>query len=295
MKVSIIIVNFNTCNLLRDCLHSVYEYTKGISFEIIIVDNASNDNSVEMIENTFPDVKLIKSIENLGFGKANNLGIDKSDGEFLFFLNSDTTLLNNVLKILSDYLLVNKNAGVVGGNLYSNDGTPTHSFSRLLPGFLTELDQILRLKLTKLLFGENSNFNYTNRPLEVSYITGADMMVRKSIINEVGGFDPDFFLYYEETELTFRIKKKGWGIFSIPAAKIIHHNGASSNNSLKKDKFYFDSSIMYYKKVYSNPIIRLILFVSYVKVILALIKNVIRNKKMRINYWKNQMYLLKNI
>ena len=294
MQVSVIIVSFKTCDLLKDCLNSIYKYTEGISFEIIVIDNNSKDKSIEMIKNNFPDVKLIISTKNLGFGIANNLGIEIANGDLLFFLNSDTKLNNNAIKILNDYLTANNNTGVVGGNLYTAEGRPIHSFSRVFPGFFTELDQIFGLKLTKLLFGRNRDFNHNSGPLEVAYITGADMMVRKSIINEVGGFDADFFLYYEEAELTFRIKKKGWKVVSLPSANIIHHYGASSNNNFIKDKMYFDSSFKYYKKVYSNSLILLIVLVSYIKVMLALIKNMIQNNKIKIIYWKNQLYLLNN-
>ena len=130
MDVSIIIVNYNTQELTLQCLRSVYEKTAGISFEVIVVDNASSDDSVKQVRIEFPQVILIESPENLGFGRANNLGFENSTGDYIFLLNSDTLLINNAIEILWRFLNQNFDIAIVGGQLFEEDGvTITHSYS----------------------------------------------------------------------------------------------------------------------------------------------------------------------
>ena len=245
MDVSIIIVNYNTCKLTLECLKSVYQKTDGLSFEIIVVDNASSDNSVLKIQNAFPEVILIKSTENLGFGKANNLGYKLSKANHILLLNPDTVLINNAIKILSDFLNNMKSISIVGGQLYKADGiTKTHSYSYFFPSIIMELDILFNGLITRIYDHFKIKCNQTY--FEVAYITGADMMLRRSDLNEIGFFDERFFLYYEETELSHRFKLKGKLSAFVSKAKIIHLEGESFPITKYRNKKFLEGRNTYY-------------------------------------------------
>lgn len=219
IDVSIIIVNYNTRQMTSECIDSVIAKTSGIEYEIILVDNASNDGSKEFFSND-ERVLYVYNDDNLGFGRANNKGIEIARGRNILFLNSDTLLRNNAVKILSDYLDNKPRVGVCGGNLFDQFGAPNHSYFRRLPSIP---EYFMGLRYYQFGFGRNWQFNYMNRPINVGHITGADLMVRKNIIDTVGSFNPRFFLYYEETELCYRIMKAGYKIMSNPEAEIMHY------------------------------------------------------------------------
>jgi len=265
MDVSIIIVSYNTKDLLKQCIESIFAKTQGIKFEIIVIDNASSDGSQYMVKEVFPEVILVESQENLGFGRANNLGFDYAKGRNIFLLNSDTILLNNAVKILSDYLDGHLQVGICGGNLYDEKEEPEHSFMRHFPSIFFELNALFADLLFKIRYGKNLEFNYTNNPLKVAYITGADMMLRASILNIAGKFDPDFFIYYEETEFTYRVKKSGFSVYSVPSARIIHLENKSFSDNQNRVKLQLNSRNLYYKKThgwFSRKIIRIIYFLT---------------------------------
>lgn len=286
--VSIIIVNYNTRDLLKACLESVYAMTKDVAFEIIVVDNASIDDSEKMIKEEFEEVIFIQSGDNIGFGKANNLGIKQSKGEFTFLLNSDTLLLNNAIKILSDYLILNPKVGICGANLYDINSRPAMSFSQNMPGLVSDIDYFFGGIVSKLYYSGNTVFNYTDLPLIIDgFISGADMMVRKDVLNKVGLFDPDFFMYYEETELTWRIKRTGSLVVSVAEAKIIHLEGGSENIKEKSLRRSNKSKYIYYEKTNKKHLIRvshvLFQFLAWSRVILFYLK---KNKTKQL-YWSN--------
>jgi GT2 family glycosyltransferase len=248
MDVSIIIVNYNTKALLKQCLISVFEKTQDIHFEVIVVDNASHDGSPQMMQEEFPKVTFIESPENLGFGRANNLGAQYAKGKYLFLLNSDTIVLNNAVKILATFLDNNPKVGICGGNLFDADKNPAISYDMLLPSILQEVNIFFAGILGKLRYGKNIRFNHTQQPKKVGYISGADFMIRHDLFRHLDGFDPDFFMYYEETELTFRVKIVGYAVYSVPHAEIIHLGEQSSGNWERRTKLFLDSRTKYYRK-----------------------------------------------
>lgn len=253
IDVSIIIVNYNTLELTRNTIESIFEKTNGVKYEIILVDNASIDGSVEFFRNNYKDkIIFIRNNENLGFGKANNKGIERSKGKYVFLLNSDTLLINNAIKTLFDYMEENKECGICGANLYTIDLKPTHSYLKTLPNITFEISYYFNYfkKIYKKLLNKRDDFNYSKFPVEVGYITGADMFIRKKILEKIGMFDIDFFMYSEETELTYRVKKEGYKVISVPQAKIIHLEGKSSKVSLKKLSLFLEGKYCYYYKVY---------------------------------------------
>lgn len=227
MDVSIIIVNYKTSKLINDCIRSIFEKTQGITYEIIIVDNATEELADVIDSAEDARVRLIQLPENVGFGRANNAGAKIARGRNLFFLNPDTLLLNNAIKILSDYLDTHPECGACGGNLYDEYMQPTLSFRRMLPGIKWELNELSHLMIDRLLHGKNWRFNFTDHSIEVGYITGADLMMPASVIKKTDGFSPEFFMYYEETDLCYRIKRLGWRVINVPYARIQHLEGGS--------------------------------------------------------------------
>ena len=226
MDVSIIIVNYNTKELTAHCIDSVYEKSEGIDFEIILVDNASSDGSREYFQND-SRITYIYNDENLGFGRANNRGLEVAKGRDILFLNSDTLLVNNAVKILVDYLRENPSVGACGGNLYDEDMQPAISYRRYFPGIREELNNLCFHLPERVFCRKMRVHNCTQQPLKVAYICGADLMIRRAVLEQVGAFSEDFFMYYEETDLCFRIHKAGYDITSVPQACIQHLEGKS--------------------------------------------------------------------
>lgn len=239
-QVSIIIVNYNTKELTKKAIQAIFDKTEGIKYEIIVVDNNSKDGSVEELKKVFQDkIKIIEPKENLGFGRANNLGIKQSNGKYVFLLNSDTELINNAIKIFYDYMEQNEQVGVCGGNLYNINNVPEDSyimnretlFSFFYRRYLELFFNTLSIITKKIRF---CRFNYSNKVKEVGMIVGADMFIRESALEKSGLFDENIFMYGEDTDLNFRIRKSGYSIKSIPQVKIFHYSSKSSSNEVKK-------------------------------------------------------------
>ena len=270
-QVSIILVSYNTRELTKNCLKSIYEQTKGVDFDIFIVDNNSEDGSQQMIKEEFPQVTLIESNENLGFGRANNVAIKQSNAKYVFLLNTDTILLNNSVKILYDFMEKeeNKNIAACGGNLF--DENKNHTFSHGV--FLSPWSKFLKTFGLKYLDKKTLSklkADYTNKNSElkeVEFICGADLMMRKSILDKIGLFDEKFFLYYEETELQHRMKEKGYKIFIVPEAEIMHLESASSKNLVYKKQLFLQSEYYYLtccfaKNIFEKFLIKMIYLTS---------------------------------
>lgn len=250
VDVSIIIVNYNTWQLTVDCIQSICDQTIEVTYEIIVVDNSSSDASVDNIKKHHPFVTLIESKKNLGFGRGNNLAAMQAKGKYLFFLNSDTLLVNDAISVLKNYMDSHSNVGICGGNLYDIHMNPKHSHLRVFPSIFNDYDLATRRLLSRV-FISNMQFNNSGKPLEVAYITGADMMIARELFEQISGFDPDFFLYYEETELTYRVKKMGYKVVNVPASQIIHLEGKSSTVSESKMRIMQQSRLMFFSKCYS--------------------------------------------
>ena len=299
MDVSVIIINYNTCQMTAECIDSVFEKTEGIEFEIILVDNASTDGSREFFEKD-KRITYIYNYENLGFGRANNVGIEIAKGRNILFLNSDTLLINNAITILSNYLDENSRVGACGGNLYTKDLKPNHSFRRIAPSIADEVNTFFAKVPTKIIYGKNEEFNHSRKPLSVKYITGADLMIKKSVINNIGVFDPRFFMYYEETELCHRVRKNGYKIMSVPYAEIIHLDGGSFQNIntsscyTQRNYEYDTSKYIYYHIVYSKIYVQIIFFVDLIKIYTRIILHHIFNDSNK-SLWHKKLYATKKI
>lgn len=271
MDVSIILVSYNTKDLTRDCLKSVYEKTEGLESDIWVVDNASSDGSQQMVKEEFPDVKLIESPENLGFGRANNIAIKQSDAKYCFLLNTDTVLVNNAVKILFDCMEKpeNSDVGACGGQLYNADMTFQHSVGefdtleklrrKALGINFIELrcryKHIFKTQIKKQNEKQKDNPQIFSPTYEPDFIIGADLMLRKSALKQVGLFDERIFMFGEEAELCFRLKKNEFRIMFVPESTIIHFGGVSaakSNNQIEVEKMVLDGTILFFKLCYGE-------------------------------------------
>jgi GT2 family glycosyltransferase len=271
MDFSIIIVNYNTIEQTKNCIDSILKYTVDILYEIILIDNNSSDGSNKYFIN-YPDIKFFQNKENVGFARANNLGANIATGKYILFLNPDTILLNNALKYFYDFFESQdkeKNIGALGCYLLNSDLTLANSyfkFPTILSNFKSELNIILK-KLFKSNFIKNTRINYKGsvRTLEVDYVIGAALMIKREIFIKINGFDNDFFLYFEETDIQKRLKLIGFNNYVITGPKIIHFGGQSSIKDYSYLKYkinYFKSNFIYFRKHHTfieNLIMRILI------------------------------------
>ena len=259
MDISIIIVNYNTKQMTAECIDSIFEKTKNVKFEVILVDNASTDGSKEFFEKDFR-ITYVYLKENLGFGKANNIGYKHASGKYIFLLNSDTLLINDAVNEMYCFMEETNNiVGCCGCVLQDKDGFPGTSYNKKFPTLLWILQENVLYAIPKSsLFWNpykhrNEHIQNEKYPLFVDHISGADLFIRREVIEKCGMFDPDFFMYYEETEMQFRFHKKGYKSIIIDTPKIIHLCGASSSKkfNLKKLNMNLRSRFLYAKKTFS--------------------------------------------
>lgn len=263
MQVSIILVSYNTKDLIRDCLKSVYEKTTDLDFDVYVVDNNSYDGSPEMIEQEFPQVKLVRNSENKGFGAANNIAIRQSDAKYVFCLNTDTILINNAVKLMYDYMENNPQVGACGGNLYHADMSPAYG------GY--DLHNVWNCStifwFSKFIFKKKYEPKEVKKEKEIGFVTGADLFMRKSALDKSGLFDENIFMYSEDVDLCKRISDLGYKITVIPEPKIIHLEGVSRTTLIKSKikalpgKYYYLRKHKMYTTLYTMKISYLILHV----------------------------------
>lgn len=227
MKLSIIVVSWNTRDILADCLCSVYEHPPTVPFELIVVDNASSDGSADMVRQQFPQARLIASEENLGFAQGNNLAVPLCQGEHILLLNPDTVVKPHALQTLVDFLDQHPQAGAVGSMLLNPDETLQPS-CHPAPKLSRELWRLFHLD-TVYPYGRYHMHRWsTSQPREVDVIQGASLLVRKEILDKIGFLDGDYFMFSEEVDLCFRLQKAGWKLYWEPASQVIHLGGQST-------------------------------------------------------------------
>jgi hypothetical protein len=258
--VSIVIVSFNTRDMLRDCLLSVFGAGGSLRIQIIVVDNASIDGSPSMVEQEFPDVVLIRSEVNLGFGRANNLGFQSAHGRYVVLLNSDAFLTADSLERSVTHMDANPQAGIGGARLTGTDGSLQPS-GRMFPTVLNDLIVFsgLAARFPRSRFFGRFDRTWANEDesAEVDWVPGAYSIIRAEALADVGHFDPRFFLYYEEVDLCRRMKQEGYSVWYWPDVKVVHIGGESSRQvpSLEISKsgaqltlWRMRSMLLYYRK-----------------------------------------------
>jgi len=229
--VSIIIVSWNTRDILRKCLASVYAETKDISFEVVIVDNASTDGSPEMVKSEFSKVILVENSENRGFAAANNQGINIARGRYVLLLNSDTIVLDDAISKTVSFADICSEAAVLGCRVLNPDRSlqPTCFMFPSTLNMLLSSSYLYKLFPRSKFFGrERMTWWHRDNVKEVDVVTGCFMIVRREAIEQVGVMDEQFFMYGEETDWCYRFKQAGWKVMFTPCAEIIHLGGQSS-------------------------------------------------------------------
>ncbi len=229
--VSIVFTQWNVREMLRDCLHSVKEKTKGLTYEIIVVDDGSTDGSPEMIRKEFPDVILTVNQTNIGVAKSYNKGVALARGKYVQMLNSDMVLVNNAIKILLDFLESHPDAGACAGKLRNRDMTTQVSFGSF-PGLLQAFSEAFGMShLVPFVHWPQIGIcpaESITAPIEAEYLSGADMLIRREVISTIGFFDERYTSYCEETDFCYRIRHDTrWRLYYVPAAEIVHFGGQS--------------------------------------------------------------------
>lgn len=230
MDLSISIVSWNTRDVLDACLKSVFETTRDIEFEVIVVDNASLDGSAEMVEDKYPEARVIRNTENVGFSRANNRALEISSGRYFMLLNSDTICSDGALTELVRFMGSVPSAGAAGPVLVNPDGSLQPSWARL-PSFFSEAMGIHDRRVSDFdpsLLDVNQISSL--KPFEVGWVGGACLIARRRAVETVGPLDERFFMYCEETEWCYRFHAAGYKVFVVPQARITHLGGASSRN-----------------------------------------------------------------
>lgn len=258
--ISVIIVSFNTRDLLRDCLKSLETEVAGMSYEIIVVDNASKDGSAEMVEREFPHLRLIKSEINLGFAGGNNRGFAVAHGRYIVLLNSDAFLKPNALQKAFEKMEADQNIGLGGAKLIGRDDLPQPSarmFPSILNDFLILSGLSDRFPKSKFFGRPDRTWADPNESAEVDWVPGAFTMIRHEALKKVGYFDEKFFLYYEEVDLCRRFKNAGYSVWYWADVVCIHLGGESSKTvkhlSMSKSGsqltlWRIRSALLYYRK-----------------------------------------------
>jgi len=258
MDLSVIVVNWNTKKLLENCLASIFKFTKGISFEMIIVDNGSTDGSQALVKEKFPQVKLILNKSNLGFTKANNQGMKVAKGQYILLLNSDTYLIENSFKKLLDKTQsIEGNLGALGPLLLNEDKSVQQSvgFFPNLPQvfwWMTFIDDLPGGQLLSPYHVDHDSFYRKDQ--KVDWVTAAAILVPAKVIKRVGPFDEKIFMYGEEIEWCWRIKKAGFKVNFTPSTKIVHIGRGSSQKIPTRAFIGEYKSIIYFYRKYKSPI-----------------------------------------
>lgn len=260
MQVSVIIVNYNVRAFLENSLNSVMKALAGIDGEIIVVDNASDDGSIEMVRQKFPQVKLIVNDNNVGFAAANNAGIRIAKGDYLLLLNPDTILQENTITIMLNFLESNKDVGLAGCKILNPDGTLQLACRRSFPTPWVAFTKIIGLSalFPKIpLFGKyNLEYLAPDKSYEVDAVSGSFMFLQRKVAEEVGGLDEQFFMYGEDLDWCYRIKKAGWKIFYVHKTQVIHYKGESVRRSnIDEVKLFYEAMRLFVKKHFSKGLI----------------------------------------
>ena len=268
MILSVIIVSYNSSSFLELCLHSVAKAISQLEIEseVIVVDNSSSDDSCEVLNNKFSFVKLIQNDENIGFSKANNLGVSKAKGKYICILNPDTVLQENTFDEILKFYKSNIKVGFVGCQMIDGNGMFLKESKRVIPSIFSSFMKVLGI----------SKFYYSALDKDkrgyIDILAGAFMFVEKTIYDSVKGFDEDYFMYGEDIDLSYKALKKGYSNYYLGDVKIIHFKGESTDkNSVYINRFY-NAMYIFYTKHFNKFLFTKILAYSFFKFIIS-IKN----------------------
>jgi GT2 family glycosyltransferase len=264
--VSIILVNYNGIDVIENCLQSLQQFLQAVPHEVIVVDNASQDGSPDLVKQNFPQVHLIRLVENRGFGAGNNIGAKIANGEFLFFLNTDTQLISDVLPTLVMLMKEYPDVGIIGSKLLNSDGSLQLSTAWAV-SIAGEFRTLQQLKYYENLQRRATIMQRFDQPQEVDVVVGAAFLIRRTLFETLGGFDENFFMYFEESDLCQRAQYLGWKILYTPAVSLIHIRGHSTDKIAGRMAIeYRRSQLYYYQKhrpLWEQVVLRLYLLLKF--------------------------------
>jgi hypothetical protein len=294
MDCSIIIVSWNVETILQDCLDSILSATVAVNtpdgdkpvVEIIVVDSASQDNTVQMVRDNYPQVRLLPQDDNIGFTRGNNIGLEEATGRYLFLLNPDTEVIGGAINQMIAYLDAHPQTGIVGPHTLNTDGS-TQSSRRRFPTKLTAFFESTWLQgfAPRSLLDE---FYITQPPddavIPVDWVQGSALMARREVYDDIGGLDAGFVMYSEELDWCKRAKDAGWQVVYLGTAQITHHGGKSSEQaSTRKHIWFQQSKIRYFRKHHGRffaAILYLFLYLNYVvQLVLESVKGLLGSKR----------------
>lgn len=273
MKLSIVIVNTNEWKVLRPCLVSVFTQTTGLSFEVIVVDNASTDGSRDMLAREFPNVQVISNSRNLGFAASNNRGFKVAQGDYVLMLNPDTEILDGAIQKTVDFLERHPNAGIAACRLVFADGSLQRSLYTF-PGIwniFCETTFLSKVFPHTKLFGNYTltHFDY-GEERQVDAVCGAYLLMRKEVLNRVGLLDEQFFMYTEEVDLCYRAKKEGFEVWFSPAGTVIHHWGGESASNRRVILWSMGSQMLFFQKHFTGIERSLVMGLKYAGILIRI-------------------------
>lgn len=265
IDLSVVIVNWNTRELLARCLASVFETASDLDLEILVVDNASSDGSADAVRKHFPQVRLIENSENTGFARANNQAIRNSSGRCIVLLNPDTELSPGALTTLVRFMETCPRCGAAGARLINPDGSPQPSCGPK-PTLRRELCGLFHLDGLTSRGCSDMGVGASMAPKEVSVLQGACMLLRRDALDEVGLLDEDYFIYSEEVDLCHRLGTSGWKVYWVPQAVVMHHGGQSTSQAAGNMFLHlYGSKVLFFRKHHgslSAQLYKLILLAS---------------------------------
>ncbi len=250
--VSVIVVNYNVRDLLEQCLRSIHRACEHLDAEVLVVDNASRDSSSQMVKDKFPWVQLIQNQVNVGFSRANNQALERARGRYFLLINPDTLAREDSVQTMMDFMDAHPEAGAAGCKILNPDGTLQLSCRRSFPTPWVALSKILglgRIFPRSRVFGKY-NLTYLNpdRTAEVDALSGSFMFLRRETLKEIGLLDEQFFMYGEDLDLCYRVRKAGWKIYYVPATQIIHYKGQSTESSVSTVLDFYRAMYIFVRK-----------------------------------------------
>ena len=286
IALSVVIVSWNVRDLLQQCLASIEQGLGGLQMELIVVDSASSDGTVDMIASDFPWVRILPQAENVGFPRGNNIGMSAARGRYIFLLNPDTIVLNDSLQRMMSFMDARADAGVVGPRLRYPDGL-VQSSRRRFPTVLTAFFESTWLEPwapATILRSYHAQDLPEDKTVNVDWVMGAAMMVRREVIDQVGMMDEAYFMYSEELDWCRRIKCAGWHVIYYPEAEIIHYEGKSSEQAITARHINFQrAKLRYFLKYHGRlfcAMLRAFLLLSYVgQLLLESAKGLVGHKR----------------
>lgn len=286
LKLSIVIVHYNTQELTLQCLRSIREFNPRASYEVLVVDNGSQDNIGGVIAGKFPEVRFIETGQNNGFSKSNNLGIFNSIGDYILLLNSDTCLIEDTINKMIDYMDKNEHVGIAGPREVDKDRRYRISCGSF-PTFFSELvRKIWHYRFSLNDYNLRSALDVKHSMVrDINWISGSCMMLRRTALHETGLLDENFFMYFEDVDICNRFWAKGWEVHYFPETSIIHYGGSTARLNIMFVMIKYRQSEIYFTRkyygLYGEIAIRLLIFMKYISYFIARFPRFIFRKVLR--------------